>query len=69
MQTEKRNTGQSRTPRLKRTHRCSVCGIEMTPPQSILSVDGTGFCDACYRDSFFDEMGTRRRQLADYCDA
>ena len=69
MRTEKKNTDRSLAAHLKQVHRCSVCGREMTPPQSITSVDGTGFCDACYRDSFFDEMGTRRRQLADYCDA
>ena len=69
MRTEKKDTERSLAAHLNRDHRCSVCGREMTPPQSIQSVDGTGFCDACYRDSFFDEMGTRRRQALDHCKA
>jgi len=69
MPTEKISTERSLAAHLKPAHRCSVCGREMTTLQSILSLDGTGFCDACYRDSFFDEMGTDRRRVLDHCEA
>jgi formylmethanofuran dehydrogenase subunit E len=69
MQTNERKTDRSLAAHLKRAHRCSVCGTEMTAPQSILSMDGTDFCDACYRDNFFDGMQSPRRQVPDPCDA
>ena len=69
MQTDERKTDRSLAAHLERAHRCSVCGTEMTPPQRIQSMDGTGFCDACYRDNFFDGMQSPRRQVPDPCDA
>jgi len=65
MRTEKRVTDRSLDAPLKQTHRCSVCGREMTPPQSILSKDGTSFCDACYRDRFFEGTISHHRQAPD----
>ena len=69
MRTEKRVADQSLAGHLKRAHRCSVCGRKMTSPQSIMSADGIGFCDACYRDRFFEDVGSHHRQMIDHRDA
>ena len=68
MRTEKRITKRSFAAHLKRALRCSVCGREMTTPKSIMGRDGTGLCDACYRDRFFAD-DTESHYRLDHCNA
>ena len=69
MKTEKGNTERSLAAHLNRINQCSVCGRKITAPQKILSMDGIGYCDACYRDSFFADMESHRGQILDHCNA
>lgn len=35
----------------------------MTVPQQALRVDGKAYCEACYRDCFFADMGSHRQSM------
>ena len=69
MKAETRPIDRSRNIHPNGTHRCSVCGKKMTAPQSILSRDGIGLCDTCYRESYFADMESNRRQVLNNCSA
>lgn len=67
MTTEKPRMDRSSSPGLKESRRCSVCGKQLKTPQKALSMDGKGFCEACYRDCFFDDMDSNHHRALDRC--
>jgi hypothetical protein len=51
----------------KNDRRCNVCGKTIAAPQHILSADSKQYCDACYRECFFDDVKGRHRRTTDRC--